>query len=63
MKNFSDLTEQDLLALAISLEEEDSRIYGEFAEGLRENYPDSANMLLPGRGRERSSPSPSQSLS
>jgi erythrin-vacuolar iron transport family protein len=46
MKNFSDLTEQDLLALAISLEEEDSRIYGEFAEGLRENYPDSANMFL-----------------
>src|SRR4029077_13298636 len=37
---------QDLLALAISLEEEDSRIYGEFAEGLRENYPDSANMFL-----------------
>jgi erythrin-vacuolar iron transport family protein len=46
MKNFSDLTEQDLLALAISLEEEDSRIYGEFAEGLRENYPDSANMFV-----------------
>jgi rubrerythrin len=46
MKNFSDLTEQDLLALAISLEEEDSRIYGEFAEGLRVNYPDSANMFL-----------------
>ena len=46
MKNFSDLTEQDLLALAISLEEDDSRIYGEFAEGLRENYPDSANMFL-----------------
>jgi len=46
MKNFSDLTEQDLLALAISLEEEDSRIYGEFAEGLRKNYPDSANMFL-----------------
>jgi erythrin-vacuolar iron transport family protein len=46
MKNFSDLTEEELLALAISLEEDDSRVYGEFAEGLRENYPDSANMFL-----------------
>jgi erythrin-vacuolar iron transport family protein len=40
MKNFSDLTEQELLALAISLEEEDSRIYDEFAHELDENYPD-----------------------
>jgi erythrin-vacuolar iron transport family protein len=45
MIDFSDLTERELLALAISLEEEDSRIYGEFAEGLRETYPDTAGMF------------------
>jgi rubrerythrin len=44
-KNFSDLTEREILALAISLEEEDERIYNEFAEGLRENFPDSAKMF------------------
>jgi erythrin-vacuolar iron transport family protein len=44
-KNFSELTEQELLALAISLEEEDSRIYNEFALGLRDNFPDSAKMF------------------
>lgn len=41
-KNFRDLTEPEILALAISLEEEDSRIYGEFAAGLRERYPASS---------------------
>jgi rubrerythrin len=45
MKNFSDLTEQELLALAISLEEEDAKIYDEFAEGLRDAYPDTASMF------------------
>ncbi|MDR6770871.1 iron exporter MbfA [Azospirillum sp. BE72] len=45
MKNFSELTEKELLALAISLEEEDSRIYDEFAHGLAENYPDTARMF------------------
>ena len=44
-KNFSDLSEQELLALAISLEEEDAHIYDEFAEGLRETYPDTARMF------------------
>jgi rubrerythrin len=44
-KNFKDLSEREILALAISLEEEDGRIYGEFAEGLRENYPATARML------------------
>lgn len=38
-KNFGDLTEREILALAIQLEEEDSRVYGDFAEGLREDYP------------------------
>ena len=44
-KNFRDLSEQEIFALAISLEEEDSRIYGEFADGLRERYPTSAVMF------------------
>lgn len=44
-KNFKDLSEPEILALAISLEEEDGRIYGEFAEGVRENYPVTAKML------------------
>ncbi len=44
-KNFSELSERELLALAISLEEEDSRIYNEFALGLRDNFPDSAKMF------------------
>ena len=38
-KNFKDLSEREILALAISLEEEDGRIYGEFAEATRESYP------------------------
>src|SRR5262252_5499309 len=42
MKNFNDLSEREVLALAISLEEEDERVYGDFAEGLRENFPASA---------------------
>ncbi|MBV8069762.1 MAG: rubrerythrin [Acidobacteriaceae bacterium] len=44
-KNFKDLSEREVLALAVSLEEEDARIYGEFAEGLRERYPATAKML------------------
>ena len=44
-KNFKDLTEQEILALAITLEEEDGRIYGEFAQGLKNAYPATAKML------------------
>src|SRR5208282_1240196 len=44
-KNFKDLTEQEILALAISLEEEDGRIYGDFAEGFREPYPATAKLF------------------
>lgn len=43
--DFDKLTERELLALAISLEEEDARIYDEFYDGLRETYPDTANMF------------------
>jgi erythrin-vacuolar iron transport family protein len=45
MKRFSDLTEQEILALAISNEEEDSRIYLSFAEGLRAQFPASAKVF------------------
>ena len=51
-KNFKDLTEQEILALAISLEEEDGRIYGDFAEGLRETYPATARILDEMRAEE-----------
>ena len=45
MKRFSDLTEAEILALAITNEEEDSRIYRGFAEGLRQQYPASAKVF------------------
>ena len=45
MKRFSDLSEQEILALAITNEEEDSRIYRGFAEGLREKFPASAKVF------------------
>jgi erythrin-vacuolar iron transport family protein len=41
-KSFNELTEREILALAISLEEEDGRIYRDYAEGLRADYPASA---------------------
>ena len=45
MRAFDDLTEREILALAISSEEEDGRIYADFAESLREEYPDSARVF------------------
>jgi erythrin-vacuolar iron transport family protein len=42
MKSFDSLSEREVLALAISLEEEDERIYADFAEGLREDFPATA---------------------
>lgn len=42
MRPFETLTEREILALAISQEEEDARIYEDFAEGLKENYPEQA---------------------
>jgi hypothetical protein len=44
-KSFYDLSEKDILALAISLEEEDGKIYGEFAERMRPAYPKTAESL------------------
>src|SRR5260370_25275560 len=45
MKAVSELDERELVALAISSEEEDGRVYLDFAEGLRESYPDSAKVF------------------
>src|SRR5579885_1164219 len=45
LKNFADLTEQEVLALAITNEEEDSRIYRGFAEGLRQDFAASAKVF------------------
>lgn len=45
MKRFADLSEQEILALAISNEDEDSRIYRGFAEGFRTPFPASAKVF------------------
>uniref|UniRef100_Q07J03 Rubrerythrin n=1 Tax=Rhodopseudomonas palustris (strain BisA53) TaxID=316055 RepID=Q07J03_RHOP5 len=45
MKAFSELTEREILAVAIAGEEEDSRIYMAFAEDLAERYPDSSRLF------------------
>ncbi len=52
MRNFDDLSEREMLALAISNEEEDSRIYADFADGLLENYPASAEVFNEMAGEE-----------
>lgn len=51
MKKFSELSAQEILALAISLEEEDERVYKDFADGLQETYPATAKVLI-GMGNE-----------
>ena len=45
MRRFDDLSEREMLALAIAAEEEDGRIYADFADGLREEFPDSARVF------------------
>ncbi len=45
MRRFDDLTEREMLALAIAAEEEDGRIYADFAESLRDDYPASARVF------------------
>jgi rubrerythrin len=44
-KSFSDLTDREVLALAVQAEEEDSRLYREMAEKLRGEYPASAGVF------------------
>jgi rubrerythrin len=45
MRTINELTEREVLALAISAEEEDGRIYADFAERLRTDYPESAKIF------------------
>ena len=45
MRKFTDLNEREILALAISLEEEHSRIYADYAAGLGTDYPASAKIF------------------
>ena len=52
MRNVNDLSVQELLALAIALEEEDERIYADFAQGLRPNFPESAAVFEEMRAEE-----------
>ncbi|MGI4744466.1 MAG: iron exporter MbfA [Janthinobacterium lividum] len=45
MRKFDELSEAEILALAIASEEEDGRVYADFSHQLRENYPDSASIF------------------
>lgn len=45
MRSFDSLSEQEILALAISQEEEDSRIYADLAENLKADYPATADVF------------------
>lgn len=45
MRKFGDLDQREILALAISLEEEHGRIYSDYAAGLSADYPASAKIF------------------
>src|SRR5262245_58043691 len=45
MRRFEDLSEREILALAIAMEEDDGRIYADFADGLRDEFPASAKVF------------------
>ncbi len=45
LKNFNELSEREILAIAIASEEEDSRIYLSFSEELAERYPATAKVF------------------
>ena len=45
MRSFESLSEQEVLALAIALEEEDERVYSDFAENFRKDFPATASMF------------------
>ena len=52
MRSFESLKEQEILALAISQEEEDARVYDDFADGLKESYPAQAEQFAELRREE-----------
>jgi len=45
VRSFAELSESEILALAVSLEEEHGRIYSEYAHGLVESFPASAKLF------------------
>jgi rubrerythrin len=45
LKSFSELTQREILAIAIASEEEDNRIYSTFAEELADRYPATAKVF------------------
>ena len=54
MRSFESLTDREILALAISLEEEDERVYADYAEGMRQDFPATA-AIFDGMREEESS--------
>ncbi len=56
MRNFETLTEREVIALAISLEE-DERIYADYAEGMRTDFPGTA-AVFDGMRQEEIRPPP-----
>jgi erythrin-vacuolar iron transport family protein len=52
VRSFKSLSPQELLALAISLEEEDARIYADFADAVKDNYPATTKVLTRMRAEE-----------
>ena len=44
-RSFSQLDEREILALAMTLEEEDARIYGDIVEGLETDFPATASVF------------------
>jgi erythrin-vacuolar iron transport family protein len=52
MREFKSLSPQEMLALAIALEEEDARIYADFADAVKDNYPATAKVLNQMRAEE-----------
>ncbi len=52
MRSFQSLNEQEILALAISLEEEDARIYDDFADALKDSHPAQAEEFRQLRAEE-----------
>jgi hypothetical protein len=63
MQNFNSLSEREIRALAISLEEEDERVYADFAEDLRQDSPASAGIFDGMRVKESTHPPPDEPLS
>ena len=52
-RRFADLSEQEVLALAISSEEDDAYTYSDYAETLRKDYPDTAKVFEAMAAQER----------